>query len=50
MEEYIERLKRVGYSDNEAYTIIYDFFKNYSELELEDYIKQVESDVYVGKI
>lgn len=50
MEEYIERLKRFGYSDNQAYTIIYDFFKNYSETDLEEYIKSVESDVYVGKI
>lgn len=50
MEEYIERLKRLGYSSSDAYTIMYDFFKNYSEMELEDYIRQMESDVYVGRV
>ena len=47
MNIYIEKLNRIGVSASEAYRIVFDFLKNYSVAELEEYIESLEADVYV---
>ena len=50
MNEYIERLKRCGYSPSEAMRIVQDFYLKFDEAHLNAFIKSVEEDVYVGAI
>ena len=50
MNEYIERLTRTGMSAHEAYRLVFDFLKNFSLKELEEFIKERECEVYVDRI
>ena len=50
MESYIRRLERVGVSAHEAYQIVFDFLKNFGIEELEEYICELESEAYVGRV
>lgn len=50
INNYIDRLKRCGFSISEATRIAYDMQKNYGWDGLEDYVKSVEEDSYVCKL
>lgn len=50
INNYIDRLKRCGFSISEATRIAYDMQKNYGWDGLEDYVKSVEEDVYVCRV
>ena len=50
INNYIDRLKRCGFSISEATRISYDMQKNYGWDGLEDYVKSIEEDTYVDKL
>lgn len=50
LSNYIERLKRCGYSISEATRIAYDVHKNFGFEGLEEYIFSVEADYYVDRV
>lgn len=50
MNEYIERLERIGIPAHRSYQIVYDFLKVFSNVELEEYITELEHETYVGRV
>ena len=50
INNYIQRLQRCGYSASDATRMAQDMHKNFGLIGLEEYVKSVEEDTYVGKI
>lgn len=50
MNDYVERLTRVGMSAHEAFRFVFDFWKNFTVAELEEFVTDMERDAYVGRI
>jgi len=50
LNEYIERLKRCGYSISEATRVAYDMHKNFGLKGLSEFVLSVEEDTYVGRV
>lgn len=48
MNRYMERLKDLGYSQDEARNIYFYFLRNFGRLALMEYIEQMERDEKCG--
>lgn len=43
-QNYINRLESLGYPRHSAMRIVYDFFKDYGEQELIEWLQSIEKD------
>ena len=50
MGDYIARLERTGMSAHEACRLVFDFLKNFTHEELEEFILEREDECYVDRI
>ena len=50
INNFIERLKRCGFSISEATRTAYDMQKNFGWGGLEDFVSSIEEDYYVDRI
>ena len=50
MGDYIARLTRTGMAAHEACRLVFDFLKNFSIKELEEFISEREDECYVGRL
>ena len=47
MNDYVARLIRTGMSAHEALRLVFDFLKNFTVAELEEFIEEQECEAYV---
>ena len=50
MWNYVDRLMKCGFSPDTAYHFYWDFIKNFTESDLENFISSMEKDMRVNNV